>query len=120
MNTLAKHELKEIQPGVTVALHHCSSELVGVAGYNGSRRLVAFQAIAAGTMIFRIEGRETRRPTRFSIQIAEDRHVDSAIEELMRRYAHVLRDSFYTEREGRWVLPVRNDAHERFPGIVHA
>ena len=25
-----------------------------------------------------------------------------------------------TEREGRWVLPVRSDAHERFPGIVHA
>ncbi len=44
----------------------------------------------------------------------------SRIEELMRRYAHVLRDSFWTEREGRYVLPVRNDAHERFPGIVHA
>lgn len=42
------------------------------------------------------------------------------IEELMRRYQHVLRDSFWTEREGRYVLPVRNDAHERFPGIVHA
>jgi len=28
-------------------------------------------------------------------------------------------DSFITEREGRWVVPVRSDAHERFPGIVH-
>lgn len=40
--------------------------------------------------------------------------------ELMHRYESVLQDSFVTEREGRWVLPVRSDAHERFPGIVHA
>lgn len=38
----------------------------------------------------------------------------------MRRYEPVLQDHFITEREGRWVLPVRSDAHERFPGIVHA
>lgn len=44
----------------------------------------------------------------------------SRIEELMRRYAHILSDTYWTEREGRYVLPVRSDAHERFPGIVHA
>lgn len=42
------------------------------------------------------------------------------MEDLMVRYAAVLQDRFVTEREGRWVLPVRSDAHERFPGIVHA
>jgi DNA mismatch repair protein MutS2 len=42
------------------------------------------------------------------------------LEELMSRYAAVLQDRFVTEREGRWVVPVRSDAHERFPGIVHA
>jgi DNA mismatch repair protein MutS2 len=42
------------------------------------------------------------------------------MEDLMTRYAAVLQDRFVTEREGRWVLPVRSDAHERFPGIVHA
>ncbi|MCC6644336.1 MAG: Smr/MutS family protein [Polyangiaceae bacterium] len=42
------------------------------------------------------------------------------LEEVMRAYAHVLSDSFWTEREGRYVLPLRADAHERFPGIVHA
>ncbi len=31
----------------------------------------------------------------------------------------VLQDRFYTEREGRYVLPVRRDAHERLSGIVH-
>jgi DNA mismatch repair protein MutS2 len=43
----------------------------------------------------------------------------SRLEELMRRYEGILQDTFVTEREGRWVLPVRSDAHERFPGIVH-
>jgi len=42
------------------------------------------------------------------------------MEDLMARYAAVVQDRFVTEREGRWVLPVRSDAHERFPGIVHA
>ena len=41
------------------------------------------------------------------------------LEEMMQKYAGVLQDHFITEREGRWVVPVRSDAHERFPGIVH-
>ena len=44
----------------------------------------------------------------------------SRMEDLMSRYESVVQDRFVTEREGRWVLPVRSDAHERFPGIVHA
>lgn len=43
----------------------------------------------------------------------------SRMEELMRQYAHILSDGYWTEREGRYVLPVRTDAHERFPGLVH-
>lgn len=43
----------------------------------------------------------------------------SRLEELMKRYEGILQDDFVTEREGRWVVPVRSDAHERFPGIVH-
>ncbi|WP_394832093.1 Smr/MutS family protein [Pendulispora rubella] len=42
------------------------------------------------------------------------------LEDLMVRYERVLQDKFVTEREGRYVLPVRSDAHERFPGLVHA
>ena len=42
------------------------------------------------------------------------------MEDLLSRYDAVVQDGFITEREGRWVLPVRSDAHERFPGIVHA
>jgi DNA mismatch repair protein MutS2 len=44
----------------------------------------------------------------------------SRMEDMMARYEGVLQDRFVTEREGRWVLPVRSDSHERFPGIVHA
>jgi DNA mismatch repair protein MutS2 len=42
------------------------------------------------------------------------------MEDLMQRHEAVLQDRFVTEREGRWVLPVRADAHERVAGIVHA
>ena len=42
------------------------------------------------------------------------------MEDLMKKHEAVLQDRFVTEREGRWVLPVRSDAHERFPGIVHS
>ncbi len=41
------------------------------------------------------------------------------INDLMHRYAELLQDQFVTEREGRFVIPVRADAHLRFPGIVH-
>lgn len=42
------------------------------------------------------------------------------LEEIMQQHADILQDAFFTERDGRYVLPVRSDAHERFPGIVHA
>jgi DNA mismatch repair protein MutS2 len=44
----------------------------------------------------------------------------SRLEDLMTRHAALVQDRFVTEREGRWVIPIRADAHERFPGIVHA
>jgi DNA mismatch repair protein MutS2 len=43
----------------------------------------------------------------------------SRLADLMQRYAELLQDHFVTEREGRFVIPVRADAHLRFPGIVH-
>jgi DNA mismatch repair protein MutS2 len=41
------------------------------------------------------------------------------LEDLIQKRSAILQDSFYTIREGRYVLPVRTDAHERFHGIVH-
>jgi DNA mismatch repair protein MutS2 len=45
--------------------------------------------------------------------------ITAHLEELLQRHAAVLQDHFYTERDGRYVLPVRSDAHERVHGIVH-
>jgi len=42
------------------------------------------------------------------------------LEETIKKHEDILQDRFWTERDGRYVLPVRSDAHERFPGIVHA
>jgi DNA mismatch repair protein MutS2 len=42
------------------------------------------------------------------------------LSELIDRFEDVLSDRYYTLREGRYVIPVRRDAHERVPGIVHA
>lgn len=37
---------------------------------------------------------------------------------LIERHADVVQAEYYTEREGRYVLPVRSDAHLRVPGVV--
>ena len=42
------------------------------------------------------------------------------LEQLIHEHADLLSDRFYTIREGRYVIPVRSDAHDRVPGIVHA
>ncbi len=41
------------------------------------------------------------------------------LEEAIARYADRLQDRYYTLRDGRYVLPVRSDAHIPVPGIVH-
>ncbi len=41
------------------------------------------------------------------------------LETLIQKHSAILQDSYFTIREGRYVLPVRADAHERFHGIVH-
>ena len=50
---------------------------------------------------------------------ASRQRILNRMNELMSRYDSNLQDRFVTEREGRYVVPVRADAHERFPGIVH-
>lgn len=41
------------------------------------------------------------------------------LEDLIAKHSDVLSDQYYTEREGRYVLPMRADAHDRISGIVH-
>lgn len=46
------------------------------------------------------------------------RELTSRLGELLNRYGDVLSNRFYTERDGRYVLPVRSDAPFRVEGIV--
>lgn len=39
--------------------------------------------------------------------------------EIVRDKSELLSDEFFTQREGRYVIPVRRDTHERVDGIVH-
>ena len=52
-------------------------------------------------------------------QATRDRLV-RRLDELIRKHGDILQDGYWTERDGRYVLPLRTDSHERFPGIVHA
>lgn len=45
--------------------------------------------------------------------------IASRLDELIARYAEVLQDRYFTVRDGRYVLPVRSDAHLKVVGIVH-
>lgn len=54
----------------------CDSDLVGVLVEPTERRLVALRPIAEGEWLFRIEGRETATPTRHSLQVGRDLHLD--------------------------------------------
>ncbi|MCC6897940.1 MAG: Smr/MutS family protein [Polyangiaceae bacterium] len=46
------------------------------------------------------------------------RELSSRLSQLMRRFSDVLRDEYWTEHDGRFVLPVRSDAHLKVNGIV--
>jgi len=41
------------------------------------------------------------------------------LESLLVKHEKIVQDRFFTIREGRYVVPIRRDAHERLPGIVH-
>ena len=41
------------------------------------------------------------------------------LDTMLHEHSDILQDTFHTLREGRYVLPVRRDAHEKLKGIVH-
>ncbi|MBO6938980.1 MAG: Smr/MutS family protein [Deltaproteobacteria bacterium] len=41
------------------------------------------------------------------------------LETMLHEHSDILQDGFHTVREGRYVVPVRRDAHEKLEGIVH-
>jgi SET domain len=55
----------------------CGSDTVAIAVAGDSRRLVAARAIPRGAHLFDLQGRETEEPTRYSVQIGADLHLDT-------------------------------------------
>lgn len=47
--------------------------------------------------------------------------IQKSLEQMLssQRLEEIIQDSFYTEREGRLVIPVKSSAQNRLPGIVH-
>ncbi len=41
------------------------------------------------------------------------------LEHMLLKHEDIVQDRFHTLREGRYVIPIRTDAHEKLPGIVH-
>lgn len=46
------------------------------------------------------------------------REIQSKVADLIGRYRDILQDGYSAERDGRTVLPVRSDAHDRFEGSI--
>jgi hypothetical protein len=90
MSTDRIFEPAEIGPPAESAVSRCQSEFVGVVRADGAYRLVAVRPVAAGACLFRIEGEKTHQPTRYSIQIGRDLHIDLAVkrssDEIFDRY----------------------------------
>ena len=80
----------EISSGPDDPVHRCHSDIVGVVRAAGEYRLIAVKNIIAGKRLFRIEGEKTHRPSRYSIQIGENLHLDlgkeHSLEEILNRY----------------------------------
>jgi hypothetical protein len=49
---------------------------VGVMLFGGQFRAMALSAVAAGDVVLRVQGRETSVPTRYSLQVGANEHVD--------------------------------------------
>jgi DNA mismatch repair protein MutS2 len=62
---------------------------------------------------------ELRRLTRHAIGLKQQ--MRDQLEQMLqsRRFAGVLQESYFAQREGRYVVPVKSDMRGRIPGIVH-
>ncbi len=64
------------EPHLPGTLLRTDNPLVGVLVEQSERRLVTTDSITAGTVMFRIEGFETRTPTKYSLQVGHELHLD--------------------------------------------
>ncbi len=71
-------------------IHQSPASGVGVVRATSEYRLVAIRPLVAGNRLFRMEGQLTSRPSRYSVQIGENQHIDlgsgHSLEEILDRY----------------------------------
>ncbi|MCL2776565.1 MAG: endonuclease MutS2 [Polyangiaceae bacterium] len=128
--TLAPHEIREMAKALEAARtlrrflgarRSRVETLFAACSTDPTLDVLADELLSAfdddGTLSDRASSR--LRDLRSEYQMARARML-SRLDDLMNKHEAVLQDRFVTEREGRYVVPVRSDAHERFPGIVHA
>ncbi len=60
----------------------------------------------------------TLRSLRAEVSALRQRIV-GRLESILQRQSELFQDRFYTQRDGRYVVPLRADTPRRFPGIVH-
>jgi DNA mismatch repair protein MutS2 len=62
---------------------------------------------------------ELRRLTHHANDLKQ--HIRDQLEQILhsRRYAEVLQEEYFAQREGRYVVPIKIDMQKRVPGIVH-
>lgn len=66
----------QLLPVASSTLLRCDSEWVAVEVKDHHRRLVASRPVPQGTRLFRIEGNEVGQPTKYSVQVGPDLHID--------------------------------------------
>ncbi|NOY89979.1 MAG: endonuclease MutS2 [Deltaproteobacteria bacterium] len=87
------------------------------AGLDGLEELLASALEPDGSL----RSRASADLSRLRTEVANLRgRLVRRLEGMLESRGAILQERYYTEREGRYVLPVRADAHERLHGIVHA
>ncbi|MCQ2402990.1 MAG: endonuclease MutS2 [Lentisphaeria bacterium] len=84
-----------------------------------SLRMALFRAIDADGSVLDNASERLRELRRN--KAATERHLQHTLEELVKNTAGegILQDNFVTQRNGRYVVPVRREAQRNMPGLVH-
>ena len=129
----------------THELRDCAIVLALMEDVERSMARYSIQAPAVASIVERLYGVKSLRPIRLTIEAAiqsdgaikesatpELRRLTHHAQELKqemrehldrilhsRRYEEILQETYFAQREGRYVLPVKADMRGRIPGIVH-
>ncbi len=100
------------------ALTRIVEPLQGTQSVQGVRRAIE-DAIQPDGALKDTASLELRRLTHHAQGLKQD--IRERLDQILQasRYADVLQESYFAQREGRYVVPVKTDMRGRMPGIVH-